>query len=527
MDTLVLANTTGGTISGFRARAGERARCTAQLRADGVPLAELGRVRAARLAAGRRARTPASMRPARASARRWCSTRPRATYASAASRPSSSRSPAATPTSGRSCRRTCCAAAGRSSTRRVDYPIALTLFSAKPTGDSLRGRIHADSVDLALVEALSAKLRNATGRMAIDLAISGAPTQAAPGRRGRRARRRGGDARRRAAARGDGRAGPHRRDARLAGDRPSAVHDAGERTARPSCTGAVVFRDKTQSAARPSLRREALRAVDKRNRRAARRVDRCRRACGSTAPSTRRRCSGALLVDRGTIYIPELVRKELEEITLDDFAMLFDTTDVRNRSLMPAAPSKLVEHLRLAGVSVNLGRRGVAAVEGSEHQAGRLAQRHPRPRRAQRRQRRVRRRPVVGHHEDRAQVPLALSGTLSADRGTYRLDLGIVQREFQVQSGKHHLLRHAGLQPGHRRDGAVPREADQPRRHPRAGPHRRQLLSAAGARAHEHRRDRCPQSDLVSYLATGRPAVGARQLHRQRRAARVDILAPT
>ena len=35
--------------------------------------------------------------------------------------------------------------------------------------------------------------------------------------------------------------------------------------------------------------------------------------------------------------------------------MLFDTTDVRNRSLMPAAPSKLVEHLKLAGVSINLG----------------------------------------------------------------------------------------------------------------------------------------------------------------------------
>jgi translocation and assembly module TamB len=31
---------------------------------------------------------------------------------------------------------------------------------------------------------------------------------------------------------------------------------------------------------------------------------------------------------------------------------------------------------------------------------------------------------------------LALSGTLSADRGTYALDLDVVKREFQVQSGK-------------------------------------------------------------------------------------------
>ena len=64
---------------------------------------------------------------------------------------------------------------------------------------------------------------------------------------------------------------------------------------------------------------------------------------------------GAVIVDRGTIFIPEVVRKELEEISLDDFVMLFDTTDVRNRSLMPATPSKLVEHLKLAGVSINLG----------------------------------------------------------------------------------------------------------------------------------------------------------------------------
>ena len=57
----------------------------------------------------------------------------------------------------------------------VDYPVSVTLFSAKPTGDSLRGRIHADSVDLALVEALSPKLKNASGRLALDLAVSGEP----------------------------------------------------------------------------------------------------------------------------------------------------------------------------------------------------------------------------------------------------------------------------------------------------------------------------------------------------------------
>ena len=31
---------------------------------------------------------------------------------------------------------------------------------------------------------------------------------------------------------------------------------------------------------------------------------------------------------------------------------------------------------------------------------------------------------------------LALNGTLQANRGTYRLDLGLVQRTFEVQGGK-------------------------------------------------------------------------------------------
>jgi hypothetical protein len=67
------------------------------------------------------------------------------------------------------------------------------------------------------------------------------------------------------------------------------------------------------------------------------------------------RMSGTVVVDRGTIFIPELIRKQIVDLTPDDFAQLFDTTDVKNRSIMPQPPSALVEHLRLEGVSVQLG----------------------------------------------------------------------------------------------------------------------------------------------------------------------------
>ena len=99
-----------------------------------------------------------------------------------------------------------------------------------------------------------------------------------------------------------------------------------------------MFRDKRNPRLNLRFDAKSLRALDKRS---LARLDVSTGAGGMTLlgdleESTLR---GAVIVDRGTIFIPEVVRKELEEISLDDFAMLFDTTDVRNRSLMPATPS--------------------------------------------------------------------------------------------------------------------------------------------------------------------------------------------
>jgi translocation and assembly module TamB len=131
-------------------------------------------------------------------------------------------------------------------------------------------------------------------------------------------------------------------------------------------------------------------------------------------------------VDRGTIYIPELLQKKLVDLTADDFAMFFDTTDVRTRSLMPKAPGQLVEHLRLDGVSVRVGDDvWVRSREANIKLGGSLSVTRTRDARESAR--------VLG---DSAPYVLALTGALSADRGTYLLDLTPVQREFQVQSGR-------------------------------------------------------------------------------------------
>ena len=138
-------------------------------------------------------------------------------------------------------------------------------------------------------------------------------------------------------------------------------------------------------------------------------------------------------MDRGTIYIPELIRKEVVELTADDFAMLFDTTDVRNRPLMPATRSPLVEHLRLAGVTVNIGDEvWIKSKEANIKLGGSLNLTRAKASDSQG--------SSFDPFSDTTKIvpkyTLALDGTLSADRGTYALDLNVVKREFQVQSGK-------------------------------------------------------------------------------------------
>jgi translocation and assembly module TamB len=312
----------------------------------------------------------------------------------------------------------------------LQYPVALTLFSARETGDSLRGRVHADSVDLALVEALSSKFRNTTGRLALDLAISGHPARPHVG--GRATVRDGAIeiptvGLRFAGIDGQVEVDPARDSLTIAHLRWSSPASKGT----GSLQGSVVFGDRSNPRLDLRLDTHGLRAVDKRG---LARLDVSTGASGLTLTGTPAEAtlSGAVNVDRGTIYIPELVRKQIVDLTPDDFAQLFDTTDVRNRSLMPQPPGALVEHLRLDGVSVNVGDEvWLRSREASIKLGGSLNVTRARDDRESGRSTLAR-----DLRGDSARYKLALSGTLSADRGTYTLDLTAVQREFQVESGR-------------------------------------------------------------------------------------------
>jgi translocation and assembly module TamB len=99
---------------------------------------------------------------------------------------------------------------------------------------------------------------------------------------------------------------------------------------------------------------------------------------------------------------------------------------------------------------------------------------------------------------------LALSGALSADRGTYTLDLGVVQRDFQVQSGRISFFGTADFNPSI--DVSALYRVKQSRRAD-IGVKARIVGPFYPQPSLELSSDDSfiSQTDLVSYLVTGRP----------------------
>ena len=428
LDTLIIANAGGARITGF-ADAPVGAPVRLRLRADSVPLGDVGVL----------ARLPADLAGSLSLDVRVAGTRAQPTMTLSASARELSYAGLSTELvsveGGYEGHRVGLEAnvlrGGQSILdATLSYPVALSLFSSRVTEDSLRGRVRADSVDLALIEALYPKLRNSTGRLALDLALSGRPDHPHIG--GTATVRSGGieipDAGVRF-AQIDGTIAVDAAHDSLTIDRlhlttPASGGDA-------SLQGSVVFRDAKNPRLDLRLDARGMRAIDKRG---LARLDVSTGPTGLTMAGTpdAATLSGAVNVDRGTIFIPELVRKQVVDLTPEDFAQLFDTTDVRNRSLMPQPPGALVEHLRLDGVSVHLGDDvWLRSREASIKLGGSLNVTRARDDRETTRSTLAR-----DARGDSARYKLALSGSLSADRGTYTLDLTAVQREFQVQAGR-------------------------------------------------------------------------------------------
>ncbi len=205
---------------------------------------------------------------------------------------------------------------------------------------------------------------------------------------------------------------------------------------------------------------------------------------------------GTLRVERGSVYIPEVARKRIIDLDDPELAGTLDTLLALNRTVMPKAPRGLTRNLTLDNVAINIGPDvWLRSSEANIKLGGSLN--------------------VTLEPGVRLADPprLALEGTLSADRGTYRLNLvdPFVQPTFDVESGTLRFFGTPDLNP------SLDIRAIHTVRAPRvttSGRDVRVRVTIGGTLARPElaldNPDNLPlsQSDLLSYLVTGEPAIG-------------------
>jgi translocation and assembly module TamB len=131
--------------------------------------------------------------------------------------------------------------------------------------------------------------------------------------------------------------------------------------------------------------------------------------------------SGELTLVRGDIFIPELAQKRIVSLEDEDVYKVVDTTVFANKALLPAKLPEAVDTLlRYLAQEVRIDMGEDVWLRSAEADIKLGGQLFLRP-----------------GSSDRAnsKVQPALNGTLVTERGRYRLNLGIVQRTFEVEAG--------------------------------------------------------------------------------------------
>ena len=139
-----------------------------------------------------------------------------------------------------------------------------------------------------------------------------------------------------------------------------------------------------------------------------------------TGALSRAKLTGAVVVDRGAIFLPDITQKRVVNLDDPEFYNVVDTSLFQNRLLLPDAPPRLLQDLTLSDVQVSLGNEvwlrsseaniNLSTSEGPLHVG------------------------TAPTGRDSAKG-LTLLGKLVAERGDYRLNLGLVQRTFTVERG--------------------------------------------------------------------------------------------
>lgn len=306
-------------------------------------------------------------------------------------------------------------------------PVALTLFSAERLNAPIRGSVRADSADLSVIEMLSPSLQRGSGRLTANLDYSISPKLKSINgvvavRNGQISAQNAGITLRsiNGVIRFEGRNDSIQVDL-------SAVSGPTS-SSRMALRGFVSYEKFDSPRFNLALFAHSFHALDRRTLASLDlSTEDSLRLIGSMDDAA---LTGTLRVDRGEVYLPErdLLRKQVVDLSGDQIFQIIDSTDARTRQIVPSAPSRLVQNLRLEDVKIVLGDEvWLKSREANIKLGGSLNVRSAEKQSSL----------SLSRKTSRDTLGLALEGKLTADRGTYTLDLAPapVQRDFAVQSG--------------------------------------------------------------------------------------------
>ena len=297
-------------------------------------------------------------------------------------------------------------------TARATLPVdlAFTRVNERLLNDSLGGQIRADSVDLSLLNGISPEFTNGAGTASALLDIGGTFSHPMVT----------GDARVDKGSVSVPRIGLRLSDmrARVAFTPDSIRIDtftaasAGIGGSRLSVTGGFAvpnWRDPTTLGFGVTVTARDFQAVDKRGF-AQMQVTGAMQLTGTFQQPV---LQGDMTVDKGNLYISDVYRKQVVNLNDPEAYTIVDTNLVQNRSLLETNPllDSLVTHLSIPSFAVRVGDDvWIRSEEANIKLLGSM---------------------TLG----KSGTQRIESGVLRVSRGTYRLDLGVVQRTFQVDSG--------------------------------------------------------------------------------------------
>lgn len=198
---------------------------------------------------------------------------------------------------------------------------------------------------------------------------------------------------------------------------------------------------------------------------------------------------GAVRVDRGRVYINQLAQRRALDIPED--LDLIDTTRLGVNALLPNAPSMIMRNLQLDDVRLRIGDDvWLRSPEANLKLGGQLRLTRSAPR-------------------DARGARLALADSLTVERGSYQLNLGIARPTFEVERGVVRFFGDPDLEP------TLDIAALHTVRETRANSNRQDVRIRVNIGGTVERptlaltsadNPPLPESDMLSYLVTGEPA---------------------